>query len=468
VLAAIVAVAQLVPFVAVRYLPLVDLPNHEARVDILAGYGSNPAMQQHYVVDWRPVPNLAFDLAAVPLVRLGLSPLDAGRLFLALTSLLYVLGGHLLATAMRGRRTWLGVVLPLVLYSSMLFLGFLSFVFGFALFLIAYAAWLSWRDRLTNGRVAVVAALAAATLVSHLAAFGLLATAVAVSALAAGGRRTRAALVRTAAAFVPAAGLLVVMLAERGDRGGTDWGTAASKAKPVAGLLLTYDRRVDLVLLAAAAACGGVALAVARRRALVRPAAWTALAVAALYLALPHVLATATDVDTRLLPALAVLAACTPALTLAPRAAAVLAVAAVAIGVARLAYVTHEWREIGGRIERQVALLDRSLPPNADVYSLFPRDAARIGRSERAYAHVASYATIDRNAHVSRTFARRAQQPLVARVPEPYDFAADALGRYDYAWTYEPDDRLRRELRDRCTEVYDTGGFYLCRIARGA
>ena len=61
-----VAACEIAPLYLVHYLPLVDLPNHEARIDILAHYGTNPTMRQFYVVDWRPIPDLAFDLFAVP------------------------------------------------------------------------------------------------------------------------------------------------------------------------------------------------------------------------------------------------------------------------------------------------------------------------------------------------------------------------------------------------------------------
>ena len=155
----VVAAIEIAPLYLVRYLPLVDLPNHEARIDILAHYGSNPVMQRFYVVDWRPIPDLAFDLFAVPLVRLGMSPVAAGRLFLAIAALLYVIGGHLLAQAAAGRRSWLGVVLPLLFYSSMLFYGFINFVFGFGVFLVAFALWLRWRAEMTYLRTGLLAGL---------------------------------------------------------------------------------------------------------------------------------------------------------------------------------------------------------------------------------------------------------------------------------------------------------------------
>ena len=84
----------------------------------------------------------------------------------------------------------------------------------------------------------------------------------------------------------------------------------------------------------------------------------------------------------------------------------------------RVAVVAHQWQGISDKIATQVQALDEALPRNADVYSLFPEGAPQIDKRERAYAHLASYATINRNAHVSRTFAERSQQPLVSRVDE--------------------------------------------------
>src|SRR5581483_3554127 len=363
-LLAVVALAQLAPVLLVHYVPLVDLPNHASRLEILAHYGSNPTMQRWYTVDWRPIPDLAFDLVGVPLVRLGLSPLAATRLFLVVTVLLYVAGGHLVASALHGRRSWAGVVLPLVLYDSMLLLGFLNFVFGFGVFLVAFGLWYRRRAALTPGWGALLALLAAVTLLSHLAAYGLLLVAAAVvlcvDLLA--RRLTRRAALASALVAVPSLVLLLYATTQRGGRGGADWGSAKEKAKPVFGLFLTYDRRVDALLLGALLVVLAAAVLLARRRTIVVPAAALAAVFALLYLVLPHAFVTATVVDSRMLPAVVVTALCALRLSLPPRLAAGLAVAAVALGVARLAYVTHEWRLIGGAIDRQVALLDRSLP----------------------------------------------------------------------------------------------------------
>ena len=161
-----VAALQIAPLFLIKYLPLVDLPNHEARIAILAHYGSNPSMHRYYVSDWRPIPDMAFDLFAVPLVRLGLTPVEAGRCFLAVAALLYVDRRAPARKAAAGKRSWLGVILPFLFYSSALFYGFVNFVFGFGAFLVVYGLWLRWHGRMTYRRTAAVAALLLVSLTS--------------------------------------------------------------------------------------------------------------------------------------------------------------------------------------------------------------------------------------------------------------------------------------------------------------
>ncbi len=42
----------LYPVLSVAVPPLVDYPNHLARMHILANWASDPALQRNYVVDW--------------------------------------------------------------------------------------------------------------------------------------------------------------------------------------------------------------------------------------------------------------------------------------------------------------------------------------------------------------------------------------------------------------------------------
>ncbi len=472
-LLAAVAAIEIAPLYLIKYLPLVDLPNHEARIDILAHYGSNETMQKFYVVDWRPIPDLAFDLFAVPLVRLGLTPVAAGRLFLAIAALLYVIGGHLLAQGATGRRSWLGVVLPLLFYSSMLFYGFINFVFGFGVFLVGYALWLRWRANLTYLRTALVAALLVVAYLCHLAAFGLLSIAIVVTVVVdqALGRSTRIAAARSLAAFVPSLALLVYSTEARGSGGGLAWGSVREKAQVVGGMFLSYDHKLDAIWVAGLLVVAVVAVVLSHSITIEPAFAALTVVFALLFLLLPASLITATNVDARLVPAVVACFLCAIRLSLAPRLAAGLAVCVVLLAAIRVGVITHQWHEISGNIATQVQLLDSAVPRNADVYSLFPEGASRIAKPERPYAHVASYATLNRNAHVSRTFAERSQQPLVSRVDEiaaldavePFTVNFATLRRYSFVWTYKPGPVVRRQLRGRCTTIYDTDGFLLCR-----
>lgn len=55
------------PVLTVDIPPLVDFPNHLARMHVLATQGSSDIVQHNYDVAWRPVPNLAMDLIVPPL-----------------------------------------------------------------------------------------------------------------------------------------------------------------------------------------------------------------------------------------------------------------------------------------------------------------------------------------------------------------------------------------------------------------
>jgi hypothetical protein len=51
-----------VPIMSVVVPPLVDYPNHLARMHILAAYADSPALQANYIIAWKLSPYLAMDL----------------------------------------------------------------------------------------------------------------------------------------------------------------------------------------------------------------------------------------------------------------------------------------------------------------------------------------------------------------------------------------------------------------------
>jgi hypothetical protein len=356
----------------------------------------------------------------------------------------------------------------------MVFYGFINFVFGFGVFLVGFALWLRWRNDMSPARTLSVAALLVLSYLSHLAAFGLLGLAIVATIVfdELRGRSDRRGAIRSLGAFAPAIALLAYSTVARGSSGGgIVWGTPREKAQVAAGMYSTYDHRLDALWLGGALvlALAGVALS---RRVELDPLAAVLTAVFALcFLLLPPSLITASNVDARVIPGVLALFLCAVRISPRPGVAASLCVCAVLLGGSRVAVIAVQWQHLSTKIASQVRRLDASLPRNADVYSLFPEDAPQIDKRERSFTHLASYAAIDRNAHVSRTFAERSQQPLVSRVDEltaldavpPFTVNFATFRRYSYVWTYEPGATVRRQLHGRCTTVFDTRGFYLCR-----
>lgn len=159
------------PLLWARIPPLVDYPNHLARMSVLARLGANAGPMAGYVAHWRLLPNLAMDLIVPPLSRL--MPLeDAGRLFIALTMALLVLGAVSLNRVLWGRIALWPVCSLLFVYNKVLWWGFLNYLFGLGVALLCFSAWIGserWRPAL---RLAIFAALASLLFVLHLFALG--------------------------------------------------------------------------------------------------------------------------------------------------------------------------------------------------------------------------------------------------------------------------------------------------------
>src|SRR6185437_4042842 len=60
----------LLPLVLTRVPPLVDYPDHLARMWILLNRDDIPALARNYVIDWRLLPNLAMDLIVPALAQI--------------------------------------------------------------------------------------------------------------------------------------------------------------------------------------------------------------------------------------------------------------------------------------------------------------------------------------------------------------------------------------------------------------
>src|SRR5215469_1720690 len=161
-----------VPLLLTPLPPLVDYPNHLARMHVLAGLSRSPTLQQYYALAWRPLPDLAMDLLVPPL--LGVVSLQvAGKLFLVATYFLLTGSVAVLHRVLNGRWSAWSLTAFLLIYNRLLLWGLVNFLFGLGLAFWALAGWIAWRECGVVLRLVLGAVAALAIYFAHLMAFGI-------------------------------------------------------------------------------------------------------------------------------------------------------------------------------------------------------------------------------------------------------------------------------------------------------
>ncbi len=177
VLYAMVGAATILPVFLAQVPPLVDYPNHLARMWILVHQTRIPELAGNYSVDWRLLPDLAMDLVVAGLSR-AMPVEEAGRVFVALTMLALVGGTLTLHRVLHGRlETW-PLCSALFVYNAALFWGFVNCLFATGICFFAFSGWIATRHWRIDLRVLAFSAVASLLLVLHLFAFGLYALSV--------------------------------------------------------------------------------------------------------------------------------------------------------------------------------------------------------------------------------------------------------------------------------------------------
>ncbi|HTZ37057.1 MAG TPA: hypothetical protein VMB84_13585 [Stellaceae bacterium] len=402
-----------VPLVSTVLPPLVDYPNHLARLHLIAEGGN-----QYYAVRWAPLPDLAADLVVPPLARL--IPLAvAGKLFLALTFALIAGGALALNRAATGAwRLWPLLAFALV-YSRILLWGFLNYLFGLGVALCGLALWLAL-ERRPGWRLPLSLAVALACFFSHLAAFGVYALAIVgvelppVLRLLRGGRAAAAA-ARAGVAALQFVGPAIILFcfapaAPAGPLGYAPW----RKADLLFSVFDNYSRPFDIACFALLIALfAGLAW---RRRLAIDPRLGLAAAlVFAAYLLLPSQMLTGSGADRRLPVALfALVVAATAPLPLPRRTALSIGIAAGVLFAVRMAVIEAVWLKSDAVYAGDIAALDR-LPEGARLAVAYP--AGDVHAGDIPLLHVATLAAARREAFVPTLFAYAGQQPIALRPP---------------------------------------------------
>jgi hypothetical protein len=172
---AIVAAILLIPLTLTEIPPLLDYPNHLARMEILAHGAGDPALSRMYQAEWRILPNIAIDVAMPALMRF--MPLAlAGKIFLAAALLLPLAGVAALHRVLFQVRSLWPLAAGLVVYNRLFFAGFMNFLIGSGLALLAAALWETQMGRETRkgagaaGRIATACVIAIVIFFCHLIA----------------------------------------------------------------------------------------------------------------------------------------------------------------------------------------------------------------------------------------------------------------------------------------------------------
>ncbi len=139
---ALVAAATVSPLFWAPIPPLVDYPNHLARMWILAHRSEIPDLARNYLVHWRLLPDLGMDLVVT-----ALSPVmpveQAGRVFIALTMLALVGGTLTLHHVLYRELNIWPVCSALFVFNAALFWGFLSCLFATGICFFALSGWIA-------------------------------------------------------------------------------------------------------------------------------------------------------------------------------------------------------------------------------------------------------------------------------------------------------------------------------------
>jgi len=420
VFAAVLAL-HLAPIWLVRWLPTQDGPLHVENVLALLNVSSSPLLRSWYVANWGAQPNWLTQGLLAALLGAA-SPAMAEKLVLTGYTLLFPLGFRSLLP--RGPRGWWAALAAFPFVHAYPFhMGFWNFSYGMALALLAAGLWGRWRGRLSGARGVVFAGLSVLLFVAHSVAFagalvgvGALLVARAGPSLArawpdrarrervlrAYGRRALAAL----AAVSPGLGLLALWILAHSGEASARFPLADLVTKYLAGYAMVAIDRREIVPAALVMAVLGAAalhaLAVRRREARrLRPAdGWlvAAAAFAALYLAVPDVVAAGAHVSDRLeLFSFIALAAWVVGGGGSPRAARPAALALAALALVALGIRYDKQRELSALLEEYLSA-EAVIPPDRVLLPLAmsphgPLDAhgRRMGYRIKPFLHAAGW-----------------------------------------------------------------------------
>ncbi len=444
---AVLCVALLIPLTVTDVPPLLDYPNHLARLFVLASLPDDPVLARFYTPHWAVIPNLALDLTVPPLLRIFPVHL-VGRVVVALTVLLPVLGSVAYHRALTGRLAYWPLGSALFAFNGLLLKGFLNFIASVGLAMLLAAAWIEWRDR--RPTIAIVTCVAGATALFFCHLDGLLLFAVLIGSHELLIMRTdpvgpgffRERIPAIVAVFaVPVALYAASDLGRMPDA--AQFRTIAGKAHAALIPMLNYCWPLDLVT--AVLCAGTVGLLLARRWCAMKLRAVTAIIVLLVLFAVsPDAFKGGFDIDTRfvVMAAFIVPAALVP-VALPRQAAWTIGLGFLAVFSVRmivLAAVWHDWagelaafRTVIAEVRPGDVVLTVRVPDSVEQNPWTSVATARhLSDGTVLDAHLPALLLIEHRAWWPFLFDNQSQQPIETREPfrtlaERIDAAPDPI-----------------------------------------
>ena len=456
----LVLVVLVGPIWLVDYVPLVDYPNHLARVALTLAWSHDENVQKLFSLVWIPVPNVAIDLVMLLIIKV-VSIEVAGKLFLTILVILFALGTHLVGTAVsKTTPPWMALVAAFLIYNSTFIYGFLNYNFGVALFLLTFGLWLRWHDSgFSVVRWAIIAMLTFFTYLSHLSGFlflwigcGWMVTydiffrgGLFIELKREGfGAAFRKSIVELTPLLPTLVGLLAYMRGS-GAVGSIVFNSLYGKAAALVGPIRTYNMKFDIVFFGITG-IAAVILFLSAKNSTQRKLLTLGIVFFIGFLVCPWALFTNSSADARfVIPAFFCAFVSIPLVGNKSVQRLTFSIL-LALNVYRIVTILAEWKVESSTISDIVVTLNK-IPSNSRIYPHFPTPQGSEDERKKIMAleHVVHYATLQRGTVAASLLALPAQNALVWKAPadiqfhnEVVDYNVIRANGYDYVWAYGP------------------------------
>jgi len=456
-------VALLSPLWWIEVPVLIDYPNHLARIWLLSGQGPSGS----YVVDWKLLPNLAFELVGTGLA-LFIPFQIVNKIFVGACIILPVLGVIAIRRAILGYVGSVPLFGCLFVYNYAFYWGFVNYLFTLGCALNFFAFYCIRPIRIPWLGIAVNSAIASILIVFHLFAFAiyvLLVIGYEADRMTFRERRIDfGRSLRSCLEFGPSI-LIWMMSVRNGESVETFYGNFANKMVAAVSTMLFGDG-------GAIAFCAVAAIAffsfLGREWVIHHDLRTTIIALFALSLVMPFSMMGSRFADVRLPIALSfLLVAGTMVRSTGRRNCLIFAALASCWMGVRIWSVTESWILLNQEYQEFRSAI-RELPPGSRlifVRSEMPPDRARIGavpewlmrREELEYIHLPALAVIDSGAVVPGALFT-----LWSPVAERPDQASPVVPSASTRWYLQLQDLAR------CDSVSTSAGTTSCRAASSA